>query len=106
MVLPGVDGRTHMARRFREIVGGIASDMGDDLTGAQQAILDRAATLILWAEMREAELARGEAFDAQTYATCCNSLRRLLDDLGLHRVPKDVTTPDLETYLSRKTANG
>jgi hypothetical protein len=102
--LAGVDGRSTMARRFREIVSGIEADLGGDLTEAQRALLARAATLAVWAEEREAELAKGEEFDAQAYATVANAMRRLLSDLGLHRVSRDVT-PDLQTYI-RGQANG
>lgn len=103
VVLAGVDGRSAMARRFREIVAGIEDDLGGDLTEAQRALLARAATLAVWCEERETELARGEEFDAGEYATISNALRRLLTDLGLHRAPKDVT-PDLASYINAKAA--
>src|SRR6056297_2366099 len=104
IVLAGVDGRSMMARRFREITSGIEADLGGDLTEAQRALLARAATLAVWAEEREAELAKGEEFDAQAYATVANAMRRLLSDLGLHRASRDVT-PDLQTYI-RGQASG
>ena len=103
VVLAGVDGRSMMARRFREITSGIESDMGGDLTEAQKHLCARAATLACWCEQREAELANGEQFDAGEYATISNALRRLLSDLGLERRARDVT-PDLQTYLARKGA--
>ena len=92
-----------MARRFREITTGIEDDLGGDLTEAQRNILARAATLAVWAEEREAELARGEDFDAAQYATVANAMRRLLTDLGLHRAAKDVT-PDLQTFIRQRAA--
>lgn len=101
IVLAGVDGRSMMARRFREITAGIESDLGGDLTEAQKHITARAATLACWCEEREAELANGEQFDAAEYATITNTLRRLLADLGLERRARDVT-PDLQTYLRQK----
>lgn len=103
VVLAGVDGRSTMARRFREITTGIEDDLGGDLTEAQRNILARAATLAVWAEEREAELARGEDFDAAQYATVANAMRRLLTDLGLHRAAKDVT-PDLQTFIRQRAA--
>ena len=98
VVLSNVDGRTAMARRFREIVTGIEQDLGGDLTEAQRAILARAATLAVWCEERESELARGEEFDASAYAAASNAIRRLLSDLGLKRVPRDVTS--LADYIN------
>jgi len=104
-VLAGVDGRSAMARRFREIVTGIEADLGNDLTEAQRALLARAATLACWCEEREAELARGEQFDAGEYATISNALRRILSDLGLHRASRDVT-PTLADYINAKGTDG
>jgi hypothetical protein len=105
-VLAGVDGRSMMARRFREITTGVEADLGGDLTEAQRALLARAATLACWCEEREAELAKGEQFDAAEYATIANALRRLLSDLGLDRVARDVT-PDLSDYIAgRARADG
>lgn len=104
VVLVGVDGRSMMARRFREITSGIEEDLGGDLSEAQKAILARAATLAVWCEERESELANGDDFDAGQYSTVANALRRLLADLGLDRLPRDVT-PDLADYI-RGRADG
>ncbi|MEL7688928.1 hypothetical protein AAG596_15725 [Citromicrobium bathyomarinum] len=92
-----------MARRFREIVAGIESDLGGDLSEAQQHLVARAATLAIWAEAREVELAEGKDFDASQYATIANAQRRLLADLGLERRMRDVT-PRLDEYLAGKAA--
>lgn len=97
-VLAGVDGRSAMARRFREIVSNIESDLGGDLSEAQRHLTARAATLAIWAEERETELAEGKEFDASQYATIANAMRRLLGDLGLERRARDVT-PSLASYL-------
>lgn len=100
VVLAGVDGRSLMARRFREIVTGIERDLGGDLTEAQKHLLARAATLAVWSEARETELANGDDFDAVQYATISNAMRRLLADLGLNRIARDVT--DLADYISAR----
>lgn len=102
-VLVGVDGRSQMARRYREITASIESDLGSDLTEAQRQLVARAATLAIWCEAREAELANGAEFDAAGYATISNALRRLLADLGLERRARNVT-PSLTEYLSARAA--
>lgn len=103
-MLSGVDGRSLMARRFREIHASIESDLGGDLTEAQRHLIARAATLAIWCEAREAELAQGNDFDAGAYATIANSLRRLLTDLGLERQMRDAA-PTLEQYLRDRSAS-
>jgi hypothetical protein len=105
-ILPGVDGRTAMGRRLREIVGALVSDMGGEteLTEAKLHIVRRVAVLAAQLEQIEADAANGvRAFDIGTYSTGANTLRRLLADLGLERRQRDVTV-DLQTYLAR--ANG
>ncbi len=102
-VLVGVDGRSQMARRYREITALIESDLGGDLTEAQRQLVARAATLAIWCEERETEFANGAQFDAAAYATISNALRRLLSDLGLERRARNVT-PSLTEYLSSRAA--
>jgi hypothetical protein len=101
--LSGVDGRSLVARRFREIYTGIESDLGGDLTEAQRHLIARAAVMGLWCEQREAELAEGADFDAGAYATIANAQRRLLSDLGLHRQARNIT-PTLEQFLAARAA--
>lgn len=98
-VLPGVDGRTGPARRYKELVANMAADLGGDLPTAKQAVVNRAATLIVWAEKAEAEFANSGELDTATYTTAINSLRRLLADIGLDRRAKDIT-PTLSEYIS------
>jgi len=104
VALTGVDGRSLMARRFREIVTRVEADLGGDLTEAQKHLLARAATLAVWAEARETDLANGQEFDAAQYSAVANAQRRLLTDLGLERRARDVT-PSLPDYLARKRAS-
>lgn len=93
-----VDGRTSLARRYRDILGQLVADLGSDLTEAQAQIARRAVTLAVWSEQAEAAMAAGEPLDIAAYATAANSLRRLLADLGLERRMRDVS-PTLDEYL-------
>lgn len=93
-----VDERSAPARRFREVFAQIISDIGGDPSEAQVQIARRAASLCVWAESAEAELAKGNAIDIASFTTAANSLRRLLADLGLERKLRDVT-PTLDEYL-------
>jgi len=104
VALTNVDGRSLMARRFREIVAGVEADLGGDLTEAQKHLLARAATLAVWAEARETDLANGCEFDAAQYSAVANAQCRLLADLGLQRRAKEIS-PSLPDYLARKRAS-
>ncbi len=100
-ILPGVDGRSWHARRFRELAADLASHLGDEMTPPQEAIVRRAAQLMVWCEAAEAAYARGEDFDIAAYSSTANALRRLLTDLGLERRAKDVTPP-LADYIAER----
>lgn len=86
-----VDERSMVARRFRELLAQVATDLGGDLTAAQQAIARRACALAVWCESCEPEMDKGNELDIGQFTTAANSLRRLLADLGLERRAKDVT---------------
>lgn len=103
MVLEGVDGRSVVFRRYREILTSLSSDLGGDLSEAQQQIARRAASLAIWCEQQDKEAANGATIDIATYTTASNSLRRLLETLGLKRVPRNVT-PTIAEYAARKAA--
>ncbi|MEX6506957.1 hypothetical protein [Jiella sp. M17.18] len=101
--LDGVDGRSMLARRYRDILAQIISDIGGDPSEAQSIIARRAATLAVWCETEERSLAQGSSLDISEFTTATNALRRLLADLGLERKAKDVT-PDIRTYMAARAA--
>ena len=99
-LLEHVDHRLAWVRRLRDLIQLHLNDLGgpDRASESEKAIVRRAATLIV-------ELAiNGEAGAKQlmAYQRCSNTLRRLLESVGLERRPKDVS-PDLQTYLRSKS---
>ena len=99
--LAGTDGRSALARRWRDIAAQLTTDIGGDPSEAQSLIARRAATLGVWCEQCEAALAQGGTLDIVAFTTATNALRRLLADLGLERRARDVT-PNLQAYLAAK----
>ena len=89
-----IDGRTSTARRFRDIIETVTSDLGgkDRLSEAQKQLIRRASALSIMCEGVEADLVRDMPFDVANYLTATNSLRRVLETLGIARVAKDVGT--------------
>jgi hypothetical protein len=100
-VLPGVDGRSTWVRRLRDLMGLHLSDLGGDdaVSEAERSIIRRVATLTVELERMEAGFAvAGEAQPDQLdlYQRTANSLRRLLEAIGLQRRQRDVTPDPLE----------
>jgi len=100
-VVPGVDGRSTWVRRLRDTMGLHLSDLGGDdaVSEAERSIVRRVATLTVELERMEAGFAvAGEAQPDQLdlYQRTANSLRRLLEAIGLQRRPRDITPDPLE----------
>jgi hypothetical protein len=93
------DSRSAWSRRYYDLVAGHVADAGgrDLLSHAEISLIRRASTLEAELELMEAKLSRSEPIDLDLFQRASNSLRRLLESLGLKRVAKDVT-PTLESY--------
>jgi len=104
--LDEVDGRSILARRYRDILRQLVSDIGGDPSEAQSIIAKRSATIAVWCELAEARLAKGEDLNIVEFTTATNALRRLLFDLGIKRVPRDITPPSVASYIARLNEEG
>lgn len=95
-----VDGRTLIARRFREVLASIVSDLGgaDAMSEAEMVLARRAVTLVVTCETYESKLAESGKLDSEAYLPCVNALAKLLNALGLKRRPKQVGPSPLEGY--------
>jgi hypothetical protein len=102
-VLPDVDGRSIIARRYRDITSAIFVDQGgiEQCSESRQQLIRRFAAAAVLAEQMESKLARGEDIDIQQHALLCSSLVRLAQRIGIDRVAKDLT-PTLAEYLAQK----
>lgn len=108
-LLPGVDGRSPWARRVRDLIDLHISDLGgaDAVSEAERSIVRRAATMTVELERMEAGFATtGEASITQldAYQRASNSLRRLLESVGLNRRARDITLPTLAELVKGKAA--
>ena len=92
------DGRSAWCRRLRDLLESHVNQLGGwpAVSHSEAVIIRRCATLTLELERRESAFARaGEIDDSSLaiYATASNSLRRLLEAIGLHRRARDITRP-------------
>jgi hypothetical protein len=95
-LLPNVDGRTLWVRRFKDLRALHLSDLGgeENTSAAEQSLVRRAAALTVELERLEVKFAQAgqaEAKDLELYQRGMNTLRRVLETLGLQRRTKDVT---------------
>jgi hypothetical protein len=104
-LLPSIDGRSTWARLMRDVIGSMTNHLGGDdyVTEPQRMLVRRVAAF-------EAELVhledvfarcRSEGHapdppDLDLYSRMSSAQRRMLETLGLDRVPRDVTPAPLD----------
>jgi hypothetical protein len=82
------DGRGPWSRRYYDLVSlYVNSDLGGraNVGEGQLALLKRACTLQIELEAMDGRLSLGQPVDLDLYQRASNSLRRLLESLGLHQ---------------------
>jgi hypothetical protein len=102
-ILPGVrDGRSLIARRYRDIVRAIVADQGGaaQISEARLQLVRRFSAAAVLAEQMESRLANGEQIDIAEHALLASTLVRIARRIGVNRVPRDVTpSPSVVEYL-------
>lgn len=104
-VLPNVDGRGLVARRYRDIAAAIAADQGgvDHISETQLQLIRRFAAAAVLAEAAEARLANGEQINIGEHALLSSTLVRIAQRIGIVRRSRNIV-PDLRDYLENKNA--
>jgi hypothetical protein len=99
-ILPDIDGRSAIARRYRDITHAIMIDQGgyDQCSESRQQLIRRFAAAAVIAEQLEAKLARGQAIDIAEHALLVSTLVRVAQRIGIDRIPKMIV-PTLNEYL-------
>jgi hypothetical protein len=98
-LFPGVDHRLPWVRRAKDIINDLTSDKDfDQVTAAEASLIRRAAVISVELEALECVFAlagRASERDLDLYTRTTNTLRRVLESIGLERRAKDITPPTL-----------
>jgi hypothetical protein len=100
-LLPQIrDGRQMQARRFRDLVRAFISDAGgfDNLSEVKLGLLRRLASATVLAEDLETRAINGEVVDITTFCQLASTVVRLSSRCGVERVPRDVTSTDMQVF--------
>jgi hypothetical protein len=102
-LLPDIDGRSANARRFKEIASAVITDQGslERLSESRVQLVRRFAAACVLAEQMESQLVNGEEINIQEHSLLCSTLVRIVQRIGINRVPKNVT-PHLHDYLEAR----
>jgi hypothetical protein len=96
LTMADVDCRKGPGRRVRSLVRALAQDLAGDLSTAQRMLVMRVALLEALCTHTEAAILLGQEVSLGDYLQMANTQRRLLQTLGLKRVPKDITPDPLD----------
>lgn len=104
-LLPDIDGRSVVARRYRDIMSAICTDQGgaDRISEARLQLVRRFAAAAVIAEQMEADLANGKQIDVGQHALLVSTLVRVARRIGIDRRAKNIS-PSLQEYLEAEPA--
>jgi hypothetical protein len=94
----GDDGRCQNAKRFRRLVTQFASELGGDLTAADEALVKNTASLVLAAEQLQVASVNGADVDIDSLIRVNSEARRNLVELqakSAHRKPAGPSVADI-----------
>jgi len=111
-LLPGVDGRSAAARRFRDLVAEFGRELGQGeplsvraLSSAEVALVRQAAAITVRAEALQADIVSGAAIDDSNVVRLTNAACRIL--LAITRArkgkPKNAL-PSIAEHFAKKRA--
>jgi hypothetical protein len=99
-----VDGRSHHARRFRDLVDAYTTEIGGTLTESESGLVRQAAALALRCEQLQAAIVRGEAVDDDLLVRISGTARRLLSAISSKGADRKPGAPTLQDYLAARAA--
>jgi hypothetical protein len=99
-----VDGRSHHARRFRDLVQAYTTEIGGTLTESESGLVRQAAALALRCEQLQATIVRGEAVDDDLLVRISGTARRLLGTIASKSSDRKPAGQTLQDYLAARAA--
>ena len=107
LMLRGVDGRSVVARRYRDVAIALADDLGgqDKLSEPTKILVRQAAALTVQVEQLQTQIVAGEDVDLEQLTRLSNVLGRTLQRLGLNK-PRARPTGPLAEHFARPPGAG
>lgn len=105
-LLAGVDMRSLVGRRYKDLIRAIISDQGgvERLAEARIQLIRRFAGIGCLAEAAEARMALGQEFDIGEYIAVASTMSRIAARIGINRTAKDAIS--LRDYIAPAKPEG
>jgi hypothetical protein len=106
-MLPGVDGRSSQARRFRDLCDEFAQHIAgaEKLSPFEVALVRQAAGLVVQAEVLQASIINGEPIGDDAAVRIANAATRVLGKLEARRRKREPFVPLRERLLREREAS-
>jgi hypothetical protein len=99
-----IDGRSHGARRFRDLVEAYTAEIGGTLTESESGLVRQAAALALRCEQLQAAIVRGEPVDDDLLVRISGTAKRLLGAISVKSDGKKPAAMSMAAYWASKAA--
>ena len=103
-LLEGIDGRSPLARRFRDLIKAYEAEIGGELTEVERGLVKQAAALTLRAEQMQAAIVRGEPIDNDQLIRISGTAKRILGAIGDKASKRRPAGPSLQDHIARRNA--
>jgi hypothetical protein len=80
-----LDGRTTAAKEFDRLYVAVSSDLGNDLTAVEKALVEGFVGAVVVLQSLNTQLAQGKEIDLAEHASVCSSMVRIASKIGLSR---------------------
>jgi hypothetical protein len=100
----GIDGRSHNARRFRDLVRAHEASLGGNLSEVDMCLVRTAAALTLRSEQLQADLAAGKDVDSDALIRLASTSRRSLAAVSAKAIANKPATMTLQDHLAMRAA--
>jgi hypothetical protein len=99
-----LDGRTNAAKTFDAIARAIALDLGGEaaLSTVQKHLVEAFAGVAITVNDMNARMALGQEVDVLQQSQAISTLVRLASRIGVRRITKDGTRPNVSEYLEHR----
>lgn len=104
LALRGVDGRSVVARRYRDIAIALADDLGgqDKLSEPTKILVRQTAAIAVQVEALQSKIVAGEDVNLEQLTRLSNVLGRTLQRLGMKRPAPKPAGLSLQEYIAAK----
>jgi hypothetical protein len=99
-MLPGVDGRSYTARRFRDISANYEAEFGGNISELERDLIREAAGLTPRAEQLQGAIVRGEPISNDELVRISSTAKRLLETIRGKAGQRKPARPTFSEYVA------